>query len=85
MMNVVVNSEFKKELKDIICEIIEVEDFQDDQSFAEMGIDSMMVLEVVAEIENKFSIKIPDEEIGNYFQSFDSIVNTTLKIMSDKN
>ena len=58
--------EMKKEVKALVSEIAEVpaEDLRDDARFAEdMGIDSMMALEIVASIEKKYKIVIPEEKI----------------------
>lgn len=56
----------KQELKNLIAEIAEIpeEEIKDDSRFAEdLGIDSMMALEVVAGIEKKYKIVIPEAEI----------------------
>jgi len=58
----------KKEAKKVISEIAEIpeDELKDDAQFAEdLGIDSMMALEMTAAIEKKFKIVIPEEEIPN--------------------
>jgi len=56
-------AELKDELRALIAEIAEVDDIPDDASFKDLGIDSMMGVEIVAAIERKYQIKIPDAEL----------------------
>jgi acyl carrier protein len=53
----------KDELRSLISEIAEVDDVPDDAAFKDLGIDSMMGVEIVAAIERKYQIKIPDSEL----------------------
>lgn len=58
--------EVKKDIKKIISSITEIpqEDLREDADFVkDLGVDSMMALEIVASIEKKFKITIPEEEI----------------------
>ncbi|MEI8348516.1 MAG: acyl carrier protein [Candidatus Omnitrophota bacterium] len=60
--------EAKKEIKKLVAEIAErtEEEVKEDAQFAEdLGIDSMMALEIVASIEKKYKLVIPEEEIPN--------------------
>ena len=58
--------ELKQELKEIVSEIIEIDDFKEDDNFVEdLGVDSMMALEIVVRIEKKYQISIPEEELPN--------------------
>jgi len=60
--------EAKKEIKKLVAEIAErtEEEVKEDALFAEdLGIDSMMALEIVASIEKKYKLVIPEEEIPN--------------------
>lgn len=53
------------ELKVIIAEIIEVDEFDDDANFVgELGVDSMLALEIVARIERRYRIRIPEERFA---------------------
>ncbi|MDP2923725.1 MAG: acyl carrier protein [Candidatus Omnitrophota bacterium] len=66
MNNNINPEEIKKEIKQLISEIAEIpgEQIKDDSRFTEdLGIDSMMALEVVAGIEKKYKIVIPEAEI----------------------
>ena len=45
---------------------IDVEDVQSDKSFTEdLDVDSLTMVEVVVAAEEKFGVKIPDEEVKN--------------------
>jgi len=54
----------KDELRQIIAEVTEVEDIPEDTSFADLGIDSMMAIEIVADVEKKYDIEIAEDELG---------------------
>lgn len=53
----------KEDLRALIAEIAEVDEIPDDASFKDLGIDSMMGVEIVAAIERKYQIKIADSEL----------------------
>lgn len=53
----------KEELRELIAEIAEKDDVPDDVSFKDLGIDSMMGVEIVAAIERKYQVKIDDAEL----------------------
>ena len=53
----------KEELRDLIAEIAEKDEIPDDVSFKDLGIDSMMGVEIVAAIERKYQVKINDDEL----------------------
>lgn len=57
----------KQEVRKIVVEVSELPEDQikDDARFAEdLGVDSMMALEIIASIEKKLKIVIPEEEIS---------------------
>jgi len=59
---------YKSEIKKLVADIAEKtpEEIKDDATFSEdLGIDSMMALEIVATIEKKYKIMIPENEIPN--------------------
>jgi acyl carrier protein len=56
-------SQLKEEIRALISEIAEVEAVPDDTHFKDLGIDSMMGVEIVAAIERQYQIKIPDDEL----------------------
>jgi len=59
---------FKNDIRKIVSEISEVPivDLKDEAMFAEdLGVDSMMALEIAATIEKKFKVVIPEDQIPN--------------------
>ena len=74
----------KKDVKRIISEITEVpeDELKEDADFtSELGIDSMMALEMVAAIEKKYKIVIPEEDIPSIrsLKNIYSILEKSLK------
>jgi len=60
--------EIRSDLAEIVNEIagIPVEDVQLDKSFTDdLDVDSLSMVEVVVAAEEKFSVKIPDDEVKN--------------------
>ena len=58
--------ETKKNIKAIVAEILEVPESKlsdDARFFEDLNVDSMMALEIVASIEKKLKIIIPEEDI----------------------
>ncbi len=53
----------KDELRKIITEVTEVEDIPEDTPFADLGIDSMMAIEIVADVEKTYDVTIAEEEL----------------------
>jgi len=53
----------KEELRALIAEIAEKDEIPDDVTFKDLGIDSMMGVEIVAAIERKYQVKISDDEL----------------------
>ncbi len=56
----------EKELRSLIAEIVEIEPEKvtPEASFVEdLGMDSMMALEILASIEKKYKLKIPEENL----------------------
>ena len=54
----------KEELRQIISEITEVEEIPEETPFADLGIDSMMAIEIVADVEKNYSVTIEEEELA---------------------
>ncbi len=54
----------KEELRSLIAEIAEVDTIPDDTHFKELGIDSMMGVEIVAAIERQYKVKFEDSELS---------------------
>jgi acyl carrier protein len=60
--------DYKSEIKKLVADIAEKtpEEITDNARFSEdLGIDSMMALEIVASIEKKYKVVIPEGEIPN--------------------
>jgi len=51
-----------EKVKEIISDCIGVEEVKNDQTFEELGADSLDTVELIMEIEEEFEIDIPDEE-----------------------
>ena len=54
----------KEELRQIIIEVTEVEEIPEETPFADLGIDSMMAIEIVADVEKKYDVTIEEEELA---------------------
>ena len=66
----------KEEIRALIAEISEVNEIPDDKHFKDLGIDSMMGVEIVAAIERQYKIKIDDSElaeVSTLTKSFDLV------------
>jgi acyl carrier protein len=53
----------KEELRSLISEIAEQDLTDDDKAFKDMGVDSMMGVEIVAAIERQYQLKLADSEL----------------------
>ncbi|RLB37594.1 MAG: acyl carrier protein [Deltaproteobacteria bacterium] len=69
------SDKLKDELRQIIAEVTEVEDIPEDTPFADLGIDSMMAIEIVADVEKNYDITIAEDELPEL---------TNLKAVYDK-
>ena len=56
----------KEDLRALVAEIAEKDEITDGASFKELGIDSMMGVEIVAAIERQYHIKIDDDELAGF-------------------
>jgi acyl carrier protein len=73
------------QIKTLIAEIIEVpeEDVGGDVPLATLGADSLMALEIVAAIEKKYRIKIPEEDLQRV-KTFNDVVSMTQEYLQKK-
>ncbi|HVZ32768.1 MAG TPA: acyl carrier protein [Polyangiaceae bacterium] len=53
----------KEKLRAIVAEVSEIEEIPDQTPFSELGIDSMMAIEIVAEVERQYKVSVPEEEL----------------------
>jgi len=68
----------KEDIRALIAEIAEKEEIPDDTHFKDLGIDSMMGVEIVAAIERQYRIKIDDtelQEVTTLNKSFELVRN----------
>jgi len=80
------NKQLEKELRSLIAEIIEVEpeSITPDANFVEdLGMDSMMALEILASIEKKYKLKIPEENLTK-LNTFRDALNLTNEYLTRK-
>lgn len=73
--------ELRQQLKTIVTEIIEIDDFNDDDDFVtQLGVDSMLALEIVARIEKRYRIRIPEEDFAQ-MQTLNAVVRIIANIL----
>jgi acyl carrier protein len=60
------NENLREELRTLVAEIAEKDSVPDGATFKELGIDSMMGVEIVAAIERQYQIKIEDDELASF-------------------
>ncbi len=68
--------DIENDIRSLVAEIIEKDpsEIKSDARFVEdLGVDSMMALEILAGIEKKYKISIPEEKLAD-FKTLDSIV-----------
>ena len=56
----------KEDLRALVAEVAEKDEIPDGATFKELGIDSMMGVEIVAAVERQYQIKIEDDEIASF-------------------
>jgi acyl carrier protein len=61
----------REQLRAMVAEIAEKDEIPDGATFKELGIDSMMGVEIVASVERRYQIKIDDDELAS-FKDLDS-------------
>jgi acyl carrier protein len=60
------NETLREELRTLVAEIAEKDEIPDGATFKDLGIDSMMGVEIVAAVERQYQIKIGDDEIAGF-------------------
>ena len=74
------NKTLENELRDLIAEIVEIEPGKItlEANFVEdLGMDSMMALEILASIEKKYKLRIPEENLTKV-----TTLNKTMEIVN---
>ena len=67
------HEELRAALREIVAEVAELDEVPDHKPFKDLGIDSMMAIEIVAEVERRYKLKIPEQELEQ-IQDLDSVV-----------
>ncbi len=57
------SSALKNKLREIICEVAEIDEVPDETPFQDLGIDSMMAIEIVADVERTYQLSIAEDEL----------------------
>jgi acyl carrier protein len=65
-------SDLKEKLRAIVAEVSEIDEIPDQTPFSELGIDSMMAIEIVAEVERQYKVSVPEEELKG-LTNFESV------------
>ena len=78
------NENLKEELRTLVAEIAEKDAIPDGATFKELGIDSMMGVEIVAAIERQYQIKVEDSELAG-FKDLDAAYGLVVKKLEAKN
>ena len=74
-------SDLREKLRAIVREVSEIDEIPDETPFSELGIDSMIALEIVAEVEREYKVRVPEEELKS-LTNFDSVVKLFEKRIS---
>ncbi len=78
--------EVKAKIKDLVAEVLEMEpgDLKESAQFVkDLGMDSMMALEILAGIEKRFKIVIPEDKLGQ-FTDLNKTAEIVLGVMGSK-
>lgn len=71
--------EIKNDLENIIKMVkTDISDFDDDLSFSDLGINSLMYIRILVMIEEKYNIQLDEEVVKKGVTSFDTIHNFAL-------
>ncbi len=73
----------REELRALVAEIAEKDAIPDGATFKELGIDSMMGVEIVAAVERQYQIKIEDDELAS-FKDLDAAYALVVKKLEAK-
>lgn len=73
-------SDLKEKLRAIVAEVAEIDEVPDTELFKDLGIDSMMAIEIIAEVERSYGIKVPEDELTKitHLQSVVDLVSEKL-------
>lgn len=74
-------ADLKEKLRAIVAEVSEIDEIPDQTPFSELGIDSMMAIEIVAEVERTYKVSVPEEELKG-LTNFESVYQLFAKRIS---
>jgi acyl carrier protein len=57
------NADLTEKLRTIVAEVAEIDEVPDGTPFKDLGIDSMMAIEIISDVERAFKIRIPEDEL----------------------
>src|SRR5581483_7217928 len=77
------NSNLKEELRALVAEIAEKDQVPDGSTFKDLGIDSMMGVEIVAAVERQYHVKIDDNELAE-FKDLDGAYALVVRKLEEK-
>jgi acyl carrier protein len=75
--------DLREQLRALVAEIAEKDEIPDGATFKDLGIDSMMGVEIVAAVERQYQIKIEDEELA-VFQDINGAYTLVVKKLEAK-
>jgi acyl carrier protein len=75
------SADLKQKLRAIVAEVSEIDEIPDNTPFSELGIDSMMAIEIVAEVERQYKVSIPEDELKG-LSDFESVYQLFAKRIS---
>jgi acyl carrier protein len=78
------NDSLKEQLRALVAEIAEKDEVPDGATFKDLGIDSMMGVEIVAAVERKYQVKIDDDELAA-FKDLDGAYGLVVRKLEEKN
>ena len=67
------SDDLREKLRSIVAEVAEIDEVPNGTPFKDLGIDSMMAIEIVADIERAYKIKVPETELEQ-ITDLDSVV-----------
>ena len=74
-------SDLNHKLRAIVAEVSEIDEIPDETPFSDLGIDSMMALEIVAEVERQYKVTVPEDELKG-LTNFQSVYDLFSKKIS---
>jgi acyl carrier protein len=78
------NESLKEQLRALVAEIAEKDEIPDGASFKDLGIDSMMGVEIVAAVERQYQIKVEDSELAG-FKDLEGAYDLVVRKLEAKN